>query len=105
MKNIPELRHVSKENKILFIIVNKLMLSLGQIEFIKGGIQVNIRNDGRKNNEQRNVKINKSHLICTSGSCKYEGEVMIYTGIKIELSNQPTIKVNISSMKKSNDDK
>lgn len=81
------------------------MLSLGQIEYIRGGILVNIRNDGRKNNEQRNVKINRSHLICTSGSCKYDGEIIIYTGIKIELSNQPKIKVNISSMKKSHDDK
>ncbi|CAD8067702.1 unnamed protein product [Paramecium primaurelia] len=81
------------------------MLSTGQIEFIKGGIAVNIRSDGRKNNEVREVKLLKSHLICTSGSCKYEGEITIYTGIKLELGDQSQIKINVSSMKRTNDEK
>lgn len=53
----------------------------------------------------RDAKITRSHLICTSGSCKYEGETIIYTGIKLELGDRPQIKVNVSSMKRTNEEK
>lgn len=61
---------------------------------------MNIREDGRNNNEIREVKITRGHLICMSGSCKYEGDVTIYTGVKLELGDKSAIKINVSSMKK-----
>lgn len=82
---------------IYIIYIN--MLSTGEITFIKGGILANIRLDGRRNHEIRNPTLTPHHLLYTSGSCKFEGECVLYTGIKLELAQRTTIKVNISSIK------
>lgn len=52
----------------------------------------------------RSFKVYPNHLLYTSGSCKFEGESIIYSGIKLELGDKPEIKISISSMKRSQRD-
>ncbi|KAL4507025.1 hypothetical protein ABPG72_001818 [Tetrahymena utriculariae] len=62
--------------------------SPGQIEFIRDGFKINIRGDGRKNDQSREYLIQTGQFKQANGSSFIslnDNSVNIYTGIKVEI--------------------
>ena len=65
--------------------------SPGEIEFSRGGIKKNIRNDGRKNLDVREIWLKSKTLYQANGSCTLEipdSSIKIYVGIKVKFAKR-----------------